>query len=74
LLIAAGTPAGLLFAVVWLIESATRPGYKARTQQTNFIIFGVLVRCSTLGWHHALAPSLSRSGSGRASVGRLGAA
>jgi Protein of unknown function (DUF998) len=68
-LIACGTLGGVLFAVVYLIEGATRPGYIAWqqaisalslgpggwVQQVNFVIFGVLTLCSAVGWRQALA-------------------
>ncbi|HSP10240.1 MAG TPA: DUF998 domain-containing protein [Candidatus Dormibacteraeota bacterium] len=69
LLIALGICGALLFAAVWLIEGATRPGYSAWAhtisalslgpsgwvQRLNFIIFGALTLGSALGWRQALA-------------------
>ena len=70
LLLAAGTAGGLVFTGVYLAEGATRAGYRALAQpisalslgpggwvqQLNFIIFGVLVCASAVGWRAALAP------------------
>ncbi len=67
-LIACGTLGGILFATVYLIEGATRPGYIAWqqaisalslgaggwAQQVNFVIFGALTLCSVIGWRRAL--------------------
>ncbi|MBJ7602045.1 MAG: DUF998 domain-containing protein [Candidatus Dormibacteraeota bacterium] len=72
MLIAAGTAGGLLFTAVYLVEGATRPGYDAWTdaisalslgpggwlQQLNFMVFGVLMLCSALGWRRALTPGI----------------
>jgi hypothetical protein len=69
-LIACGTFGGILFTTVYLIEGATRPGYDALqqpisalslglggwVQQANFIIFGILMIISALGWRAALFP------------------
>jgi hypothetical protein len=70
LLLAAGTAGGLVFTGVYLAEGATRAGYAALAQpisalglgpggwvqQLNFIVFGVLVCGSAVGWRAALAP------------------
>jgi uncharacterized membrane protein len=72
LLIACGTLGGVLFAVTYLVEGATRPGYDAWQQaisalslgpggwmqQVNFVVFGVLALISAFGWRTALAPSV----------------
>ncbi|HLY32581.1 MAG TPA: DUF998 domain-containing protein [Ktedonobacterales bacterium] len=69
-LIACGTLGGILFALVYLIEGATRSGYIAWqqaisalslgpggwVQQVNFVAFGLLTLCSALGWRRALTP------------------
>lgn len=69
-LIGCGTFGGVLFAGVYLIEGATRPGYDAWqyaisvlslgpggwVQQVNFIVFGVLAFGSAFGWRMALKP------------------
>ncbi|HEV8191603.1 MAG TPA: DUF998 domain-containing protein [Ktedonobacterales bacterium] len=73
ILIACGTFGGILFAAVYLVEGATRPGYDAReqaisalslgpggwVQQVNFIIFGALAFASAFGWRIALKPGTS---------------
>jgi len=73
LLMSCGPVGGLLFAAVWLIEGATRPGYVpwaqaisalslgpgGWVQQANFVTFGVLVLCSALGWRQALGRGVS---------------
>jgi hypothetical protein len=70
LLLAAGTAGGLVFTGVYLAEGATRAGYRSLAQpisalslgpggwvqQANFIVFGVLVCLSAVGWRAALAP------------------
>jgi hypothetical protein len=70
LLIACGTLGGVLFAVTYLIEGATRPGYDAWqqaisalslgpggwVQQVNFVVFGCLAVISAFGWRMALTP------------------
>lgn len=70
LLIACGTFGGILFAAIYLVEGATRPGYDAWQQaisalslgpggwlqQVNFIVFGVLAFASAFGWRVALRP------------------
>lgn len=68
LLIACGTFGGLLFATVYLVEGATRPGYDTLQQaisalslgpggwlqQVNFVAFGILAFISAFGWRMAL--------------------
>ena len=70
LLLAAGTVGGLVFTGVYLAEGATRAGYQTLVQpvsalslgpggwvqQLNFVVFGVLVCLSAVGWRAALAP------------------
>ena len=70
LLLAAGTVGGLVFTGVYLAEGATRAGSQALAQpiralslgpggwvqQLNFVVFGVLVCLSAVGWRAALAP------------------
>src|SRR6516162_196110 len=70
LLLAAGTAGGLVFTGVYLAEGATRAGYRALAQpvsalsldpggwvqQLNFVVFGVLVCLSAVGWRAVLAP------------------
>lgn len=70
ILIACGTLGGILFAIVYLIEGATRPGYDpwqqaisalslgpgGLVQQINFVVFGVLAFVSAFGWRLALKP------------------
>ena len=60
----------LLFSVTYLLEGITRPGYDAWqqpisalslgpggwVQQVNFVVFGVLMVLSAVGWHRLLAP------------------
>jgi Protein of unknown function (DUF998) len=71
--IASGTAGALLFTAVWAIEGVTRPGYNpwaqaisalslgrgGWVQQINFVLFGVVVLVSALGWRQALAPGAS---------------
>ena len=70
LLLAAGTAGGLVFTGVYLAEGATRAGYQTLVQpvsalslgpggwvqQLNFVMFGVQVCLSAVGWRAALAP------------------
>ena len=70
LLLAAGTVGGLVFTGAYLAEGATRAGYRTLAQpvsalslgpggwvqQLNFVVFGVLVCLSAVGWRAALAP------------------
>ena len=69
LMICAGVGA-VLFTALYLLEGITRPGYDAWqqpisalrlgpggwVQQANFIIFGVLLVLSSVGWYRLLAP------------------
>lgn len=73
-LIGCGAFGGALFAVTYLIEGATRPGYDAVqyaisvlslgpggwAQQVNFVVFGILALASAVGWRMALAPGIGR--------------
>lgn len=68
LLICGGIGA-ILFTATYLIEGATRPGYDAWTQpisalslgpggwmqQANFIVFGILLVVSAVGWYRVLS-------------------
>jgi hypothetical protein len=70
LLLAAGTAGGVLFTGAYLAEGATRAGYRPLAlpisalslgpdgwaQQLNFIVFGLLVCLSAIGWRALLAP------------------
>lgn len=72
LLVSSSVIGSLLFTATYLIEGATRPGYVAWqqaisalslgpggwVQRVNFIVFGVLVLCSAVGWRRALAPGV----------------
>jgi hypothetical protein len=74
LLIGCGAVGGVLFAVAYLIEGATRTGYDAVQyaisvlslgpggwiQQINFIVFGALALVSAAGWRMALTPGAGR--------------
>ncbi|HVB09864.1 MAG TPA: DUF998 domain-containing protein [Bacillota bacterium] len=67
-LLAAGSIGGTIFTATYLIEGATRPGYDAWrqaisalslgpggwVQQCSFIVLGVLVACSAIGYRAAL--------------------
>jgi len=71
-LLALGMAGSVLFTVAYLIEGATRPGYDAWrqpisalslgpggwVQAINFILFGLLILISTIGYRAALAPGL----------------
>jgi hypothetical protein len=73
-LIGCGAFGGVLFAVTYLIEGATRPGYDAMqyaisvlslgpggwVQQVNFVVFGALALVSAIGWRMALTPGIGR--------------
>ena len=73
-LIGCGAFGGLLFAVTYLIEGATRPSYDAIQypisalslgpggwiQQVNFVVFGALALVSAVGWRMALTPGVGR--------------
>ena len=70
LLLGAGTVGGLVFTGAYLAEGATRAGYRTLAQpvsalslgpggwvqQLNFVMFGVQVCLSAVGWRAALAP------------------
>ena len=76
LLVSLGTVGGLLFALIYLIEGITRPGYDiwqhsisllslgpgGWVQQVNFVVFGVITLCSAIGWRQALAPGVGAIG------------
>jgi len=65
---------GVLFALTYLIEGVTRPGYNAVqyaisvlslgpggwVQQLNFVVFGVLALASAVGWRLALTPGVGK--------------
>ena len=69
-LISCGGIGALLFTAVYLIEGFTRPGYDAWlqaiaalslgpggwVQQVNFIVYGILLALSAVGWYRLLAP------------------
>jgi hypothetical membrane protein len=69
-LVSSGGIGALLFTAVYLIEGFTRPGYDAwqqaiaalslgpggRVQQVNFIVYGVLLVLSSVGWYRFLTP------------------
>ncbi len=71
-LLALGMAGSVLFTVAYLIEGVTRPGYDAWrqpisalslgpggwVQAANFILFGLLILISTIGYRAALAPGL----------------
>ena len=71
-LLALGVAGSLLFTVVYLNEGGARPGYDAWRQPisalslgpggwvqgANFILFGLLIGISTIGYRAALAPGL----------------
>ncbi len=73
-LIGGGAVGGILFALTYLIEGATRPGYDATqqaisalslgpggvVQQINFVAFGVLLLFSAVGWRRVLRPGRAR--------------
>jgi hypothetical protein len=75
-LVSCGGVGALLFTVTYLIEGITRPGYDAWqqpisalslgpggwVQQVNFVVFGILLVFSAVGWLRLLTP-------GRASIG-----
>lgn len=68
LLLAAGAVGPLLFILVFLVEGATRPAYRAWhmavsslsdgpmgwTQRANFVVYGVLLVCFAVGLKRAL--------------------
>ena len=69
-LVSCGAVGAFLFTVTYLIEGVTRPGYDAGTQpisalslgpggwvqQVNFVVFGVLMVLSAVGWYRFLTP------------------
>lgn len=69
-LVSGGGIGALLFTAVYLIEGATRPAYDAWSQpisslslgpggwaqQVNFVVYGVLLVLSAVGWYRFLAP------------------
>ncbi len=71
-LLAIGVVGSVLLTATWLIAGATRPDYDAWrqpisalslgpggwVQSVNFILFGLVIGCSTLGYRMALAPDL----------------
>jgi hypothetical protein len=73
-LIGCGAFGGALFALTYLIEGATRPGYDGVQyaisvlslgpggwiQQVNFVVFGALALLSAMGWRMALTPGVGR--------------
>ena len=74
-LLACGAVGPLLFAGIYSIEGATRPGYDALRdtisalslgpsgwmQVANFVVFGLLMAISALAWRAALAPGRGAS-------------
>jgi hypothetical protein len=69
-LVSCGGIGALLFTVTYLLEGVTRPGYDAGqqpistlslgpggwVQQVNFVVFGVLMLLSAVGWYRVLVP------------------
>lgn len=69
-LVSCGGIGALLFTATYLIEGAARPGYDAWNQpvsalslgpggwaqQVNFIVYGVLLALSAVGWYRVLSP------------------
>lgn len=69
-LVSSGGIGAFLFTITYLVEGITRPGYDVWkqpisalslgpggwVQQVNFIIFGVLVVISAVGWYRFLTP------------------
>jgi hypothetical protein len=69
-LVSCGGIGALLFTAVYLLEGFTRPGYDAWlqpisalslgpggwVQQVNFVVFGVLMLLSAVGWYRLLLP------------------
>ena len=69
-LVSCGAVGAFLFTVTYLIEGITRPGYDAGTQpisalslgpggwvqQVNFVVFGVFMVLSAVGWYRFLTP------------------
>lgn len=74
LLVSASLVGSLLFTTVYLLEGVTRPGYVAYQQaisalslgpggwmqRANFIVFGLLILCSAVGWRRLLRPGVAR--------------
>ena len=70
-LVSCGGIGALLFTITYLLEGVTRPGYDALrqpisalslgpggwAQQVNFIVFGVLLALSAVGWYRLLTPA-----------------
>ncbi|MDQ2786204.1 MAG: DUF998 domain-containing protein [Chloroflexota bacterium] len=70
LLLGAGLVGAVLFPVIYLLDGALRPGYNtlaepisalalgpaAWVQISNFIIYGILIVVSAIGWRAALTP------------------
>jgi hypothetical membrane protein len=75
-LVGCGGVGALLFTITYAVEGLTRPGYDATqqpisalslsssgwVQQVNFVVFGLLLVLSAVGWRRVLTP-------GRASLG-----
>lgn len=69
-LVSCGAIGAFLFTVTYVLEGITRPGYDAGTQpisalslgpggwvqQVNFVVFGILLVLSAVGWYRFLAP------------------
>jgi hypothetical membrane protein len=69
-LVSCGGIGALLFTVTYLLEGSTRPGYDAWqqaiaalslgpggwVQQVNFVVYGVLLLLSAVGWYRVLMP------------------
>lgn len=69
-LLSCGAVGAFLFTVTYLLEGITRPGYDALQQpisalslgpggwmqQVNFVVFGILMVLSAVGWYRFLAP------------------
>lgn len=69
-LVSCGGIGAVLFTVTYLIEGFTRPGYDAWlqaiaalslgpggwVQQVNFVVFGILMLLSAVGWYRVLVP------------------
>lgn len=74
LLVSASLVGSLLFTTVYLLEGVTRPGYVAYQQaisalslgpggwlqRASFIVFGLLVLCSAVGWRRLLRPGVAQ--------------
>lgn len=69
-LVSCGAIGAFLFTVTYVLEGITRPGYDAGTQpisalslgpggwvqQINFVVFGILLILSAVGWYRLLTP------------------